>query len=272
MPEPTLVLSDEEIAFFKREGYLALSVVTTPAEVRKISAIYDRLFESKAGWDTGAQFDLAGTDEEGKQVVMPQLLGPATYAPELNETLLLSNVTALSKQLFGPDATASIAHAIFKPARISPPTPWHQDASYWNPQYDYPGSISIWVPLQPATIENGCMWFVPRSQQSKDIWPHRSVNNDPRIHALELRPEELPRVVDPVACPLPPGGATIHGGYMLHYTGPNISDTPRRALILGGGLPAVKRETPRDLWWQREKRTQREERAKRAAAAKTNAG
>src|SRR5204862_3521842 len=85
--------------------------------------------------------------------------------------------------------------------------------------------------------------------------------------ALELRPEELKRVVNPVACQLPPGGATLHGAYTLHYAGPNISDTPRRALILGGGLPSVKRETPRDLWWQAEKRSLRNERAKRAAEA-----
>lgn len=267
MPEPTLVLSDEEIARYRNEGYLALNAVTTQDEVRRIREIYDRIFAAKSGRETGAQFDLAGTDEDGKEAVMPQILGPANYAPELNDTLLLANVRAICKQLFGPAADANFAHAIFKPARISPQTPWHQDASYWGANYDYPDSVSVWVPLQPATIDNGCMWFVPRSHRSQEILPHRSVNDDPRIHALELQPKAHVNVVDPVACPLPPGGATLHGGYMLHYTGPNVSDTPRRAIILGGGLPAVKREIPRDLPWQAEKRTLRAERAKRAAEA-----
>ena len=267
IPTPTVTLTPEEIAAFKNEGYLALNSVTTQDEVRFIRDIYDRLFASKAGRETGAQFDLAGTDEDDKEAVMPQILGPANYAPELYETLLLANVRAICKQLFGPEADANFGHAIFKPPRISPPTPWHQDASYWGPQYDYPNSVSVWVPLQPATIENGCMWFVPRSHEAEDIFAHRSVNDDPRIHALELQPKELKHVVNPVACPLPPGGATLHGGYMLHYTGPNVSDMPRRAIILGGGLPSVKRATPRDMPWQAEKRTLRNERAKRAAEA-----
>lgn len=41
--------------------------------------------------------------------------------------------------------------------------------------------------------------------------------------------------VDPkgaVACPLPAGGMTIHQPKTLHYTGPNRTNTPRRAYIL----------------------------------------
>src|SRR5207249_3729848 len=102
----------------------------------------------------------------------------------------------------------------------------------------YPFTLSIWVPLQEATQENGCMQFVPRSHESREIWRHQSVNNDPRIHALELHSSELHRVKDIVVCPLTAGGATVHGAYTLHYTAPNRSEIPRRALILGGGLTA----------------------------------
>lgn len=269
MIQPTFQLSRDQIDHFHQEGFLAVDALTDAEDVERLRRSYDRIFQQRAGRDEGNQFDLAGTDEEGKEAVLPQILNPAKYAPEMNESRLLVNATKLVQALYGPEATCSIAHAIFKPARIGAATPWHQDAAYWDAWKDYPSNVGIWVPLQEATLENGCMQFVPGSHRSQEIWRHQSVGNDPRIHALELHESEMHRVRDAVACPLPAGGATVHGGYALHYTAPNRSDIPRRALILGGGLPAVKRDTPRQLKWQTEKQTAREQRAAAAKARTT---
>jgi hypothetical protein len=57
---------------------------------------------------------------------------------------------------------------------------------------------------------------------------------------------------------------------MLHYTGPNKSDIPRRALILMGSIPGIKREKPLTFPWIQEKQTARNERAARARSATTS--
>ena len=262
MLEPTIRLTQSQIDFFAREGFLALDALTTPEDVAILRESYDRIFAQKAGREVGDQFDLGGTDEEGREAVLPQILNPSKYAPELNDSLLLVNATAVAKQLLGDEANCSFAHAIYKPARTGAQTPWHQDASYWNPEYRY-RSVSIWVPLQEATEANGCMHFVPRSHEL-DVVDHQSINNDPRIHGLELAPHERWRVKDPVACPLPPGGATFHGGSMFHHTPANRSDIPRRAIILNGGVPAAKRDQPRQFPWLQQKKTPRQARLEEA--------
>ena len=258
------MLTEEQLHQFRDDGFLAVDALTTADEVAWLRDVYDGLFERRAGREIGLQFDLAGTDGDDDLASLPQILDPARFAPELNDSQLLVNATALVHQLFGPDATCGFFHAICKPARHGAPTPWHQDASYWDPALDY-DNVSIWVPLQPATLENGCMQFVPGSHRDRVVHAHRSIGDDPRVHGNELRPDELRHVVDPVACPLPAGGATVHGGYTLHFTGPNESDEPRRALILSGGLAPRRRDRPLDLPWQREKQTAR---AERAAAAR----
>ena len=263
--EPTVSLTQGQIDFYHSEGYLAIDSLTSLEEVAQLREIYDRLFASKAGREEGNEFDLAGTDEEGKQAALPQILNPARYAPELNESQLLVNARHVMQQLWNSkEATCGFAHAIFKPKKIGAETPWHQDAAYWGGDW-IARTISIWVPLQEATLDNGCMQFVPRSQVSGDIRAHRSINNDPRVHGLELLPSEMHHVKNPVACPLPPGGATFHAGYMLHYTRPNISDIDRRAMILMGGLPGIKRDIPVPQPWMQEKKTARNERARIAA-------
>ncbi len=109
------------------------------------------------------------------------------------------------------------------------------------------------------------MEFVPCSH-TLDVLRHQSIHNDPRIHGLELHPDDRHHVTNVATCPLPPGGATFHGPYMLHHTGANRSEIPRRALIINASLPPRKRETPRRFPWQEVWQTARETRANTAVA------
>ncbi len=263
LPEPTIRLSDEQIEFYRENGYLALDAVTTPDEVAFLRGAYDRLFASNAGRAEGNQFDLAGTDEDGKPAALPQILGPRQYAPELIGTLYEANALAIARQLLGPEAKFSGDHAIFKPARSGAPTPWHQDEAYWNPAEDA-NALSVWMPLQEATLENGCMQFVPGSQK-EPIIPHRSIGGDVRVHGLEIDADI--DVSHSVACPLPAGGATFHSARTLHFTGANHSAVPRRAYILTFGAPATPRTDGRRFPWNEKKQTARA--ARRNAAVPT---
>lgn len=261
MISPTIELTAEQIDFYHREGYLALDSITTQDEVAWMREIYDRLFAARAGREEGNQFDLAGSDEEGKEAALPQILSPSKYAPELKEGLFRINGLHIARQLLGPDATFQGEHAIFKPARYGAETPWHQDEAYWNPALNY-NAFSLWIPLQPAKLENGCMQFVPRSHHW-EILPHHSIGNDPRVHGLEVEGADTSAAV---ACPLPAGGATLHHNRTLHYTGPNRSDVPRRAYILGFGVPPKPSAEKRIFYWNDSKRTPREERARQAGS------
>lgn len=256
---PTIQLSDAQIAAYHRDGYLALDAITTPGEVAWLREIYDRLFAERAGREVGDQFDLAGTDEEGREAALPQILGPSKYAPELKQGLFRANALAVARQLIGPEAQPQGEHAILKPARIGAATPWHQDEAYWSASLEY-NAMSIWIPLQEANLENGCMQFVPGSHRS-EIVPHHSINHDPRIHGLEV---DAAHTEGAVACPLPPGGATIHHNRTLHYTGPNRSEQPRRAYILMFGTLPKRRAEPRTFRWNDIKTTAADRRAEEA--------
>jgi ectoine hydroxylase-related dioxygenase (phytanoyl-CoA dioxygenase family) len=256
--QPTVTLTSDQIRFYHDNGYLALESITTADELATLRSAYDRIFSQRAGRDVGDQFDLGGADEDGKDAVLPQILNPAKYAPEFNDGLFRANATAIAKQLLGPDVTPMGDHAIFKPARTAPETPWHQDEAYWGEQVDY-NSFSLWMPLQEATLENGCMWFIPGSQRL-DVVPHHTIGHDPRVHGLEV--DNPPPMDQAVPCPIPAGGCTIHSNRTLHYAGPNRSDIPRRALIMGFGIKPVPHQgPPRNFHWNRQKQTARDARA-----------
>lgn len=262
MTQATVVLTQDQIDAFHREGYLVLPPITTPEELIRLRAVYDRLFAERAGRAEGNQFDLAGVDGDEDVATLPQILGPARYAPELNDYLFKINGRAIADQLLGGPSDGG-DHAILKPAYYGAETPWHQDEAYWGPDLEY-NSLSIWMPLQDATVESGCMQFVPRSHLH-GVQPHHPIKNDPRIHGLEADQVDPGEVV---ACPIPAGAATVHHCRTLHYAGPNLTAEPRRAYIQVRGLPTRPRPQPRDFYWQRMQTTARMARRNAAQADK----
>lgn len=238
----TTTLSDEQISCFRELGYLQLDAITSAEEVERLRGIFDRLFAERAGWEKGRSFDLAGSDEADKTPVLPQILNPIEFAPELGDTQFRVNALAIARQLLGPTAEPWFEHAIFKPAHYGAPTPWHQDEAHrYDPGVDYE-QLSIWMPLQPATVENGCMQYIPGTNRGP-ILEHRSLGGDPRKSALECIGDFDRAAAEP--CPLPPGGAAIHHCRTLHGAGANTTDIPRRAYILGfrsAPVPSENRE------------------------------
>jgi len=256
-----MILSVDQIRFFHLNGFLRIETpVASTEEIVWMRDAYDRMFDQRAGWNSGDQFDLGGTDAEGKQEALPQIMNPAKYAPELNDGQFLVTVNDIVKQLLGNEAEVGVAHAIFKPSGHGAATPWHQDEAYWDPMFQYK-TISVWMPLQEATVENGCLWFVPGSHEW-DILPHQSIGGDVRVHGLEMVDTEVCKSA--VACPLPAGGITIHRNRTAHFAGPNTSDIPRRALIMMGGLPQTDNPAHRSFTWNEIKQTARAEREKLA--------
>jgi Phytanoyl-CoA dioxygenase (PhyH) len=236
-------VTDAEVTRFHEQGFLRLERLTSEAEVVALQQIYDQLFEPGTDISAGDRVDLAGSLEG--VATLPQILNPDHYAPELLATTAYRNAAELARRLLGEDAEYMGMHAIRKPPRAGAETPWHQDEAYWDPAYDHP-AISIWMPLQPATLANGCMQFVAGTHLL-EVQDHRLISAE--SDGLVVTD---PAAVGPaVACPLPAGGATVHAGRTLHYAGPNRSDEPRRALIMAFRSPPRLREVPRVFGWQR---------------------
>ena len=248
-------LTEEQVAQFQEQGFLHLDRLAEAEEIAWVREINDRLFADRVGWDRGEQFDLAGTDDPRVKPRLPQLMNPASHAPELEKAAFRQVAFAVARQLLGPDAERGDEHAICKPAADGAATPWHQDQAYWDPAFAYE-ALSIWVPLQEATLLNGCMQFIPGSHRG-EILSHHSIGHDVRVHGLETDQADPQRAV---AVPLAAGGCTIHHCRTLHYAGPNRSGQPRRAYILTFRNPPLRLDTPRDFPWLTTRRTARQDR------------
>jgi len=110
--------------------------------------------------------------------------------------------------------------ALLKPPRIGREKPWHQDHAYFDYPLDTP-IVGVWIALDEATVENGCMQLLPGR--------HR----EPLTH-FQRRDWQLCDTAvlgtESVAAPLPSGGLLLFDGKLPHGTPHNTSPRRRRAL------------------------------------------
>ena len=177
-------LTEEQVASYRENGFLSIERITTDEEIEWLKEIYDQLFEQRAGEDKGMYFDLAAPRGHSGREVLPQVLGPDLKIPELRESNYFQNARKLGTQLLGVDEKVIAGgHMIFKPAQYGAETPWHQDEAYWWNPDAYLNRLSVWMPLDAATVESGCMQFIPGSHKEEVRW-HRHIDNNPLIHGL----------------------------------------------------------------------------------------
>ena len=94
-------LTDEQIAFFRENGYLSIPRITTDEEVEWLKGVYDELFTERTGEAEGRYFDLAGPRAHNGRETLPQVLGPEAQFPELRETAYFRNAHRLAAKLLG---------------------------------------------------------------------------------------------------------------------------------------------------------------------------
>lgn len=145
-------------------------------------------------------------------------------SPALLRAAMAASIHRALDRILGVGRLLFQEMALTKPPRIGSEKPWHQDASYFRTSD--PNLIAgVWIALDPATRENGCMELIPGSHLRGPV-PHIPAAD---VNVCTIRPDHV-RLSDRVAVPMEPGDALLFHSLVHHYTAPNLSNMRRRAL------------------------------------------
>ena len=104
------------------------------------------------------------------------------------------------------------------------PTSWHLDTPFWS--FSDRRALSIWVALDDATLENGCLFFIPGSYHSTTFEnPGIGKNMDA---VFDFYPGF--RSAPSVAAPMKAGSCSFHCGLTIHGAHANMTPGFRRAM------------------------------------------
>ena len=134
---------------------------------------------------------------------------------------------------------------IFKPPRIGGEVYCHQDSTFI---YTEPEScVGFWFALEDATVENGCMQFIPGGHRMGLKERHlRGADGKLTFTTLDETPWPDDAVIPAEA---PAGTLVIFDGRAPHLSGPNLSAKSRHAYTLHAIDTAC--HYPAENWLQR---------------------
>jgi phytanoyl-CoA hydroxylase len=219
-------VTQEQIAFFRENGYVRFDNVLTADELEHVRIGMDRARRDRKGFAR----DLAGGGKEGeeKRDLILQMLNLWEHHPEIKDYVFGKRIARVAQQLTGSE-TLHLYHdqALVKEPGPSAPSPWHQDQPYWPSKE--PGMLSCWMALDDVTIERGCMQFIPGSHRWGEFPPMSFAGDGPVLE--DLLSEEQKAAWKPVPVELAAGSCTFHHGLTFHFTNANTTEHVRRALV-----------------------------------------
>jgi phytanoyl-CoA hydroxylase len=234
LPCPEAV-DDDSLRAYKQDGFLAVGDVLTPDETKiATQAMDDILHERVPGFgytgkvrESGLQPEKEfrqGWNErpvEEKADYVRKIWRFVEFEPRLKALSNHPTIHTLLEKLLGEEAMLIQDMALLKPPRIGGEKPWHQDSAYFL--YGPPEKvIGVWIAIDPATLENGCMHVLPGTHLEGAV---------PHIHERDcMIPDASVQIERDVAVPLEPGGAMFFSSLLHHGTPNNHSDQRRWAL------------------------------------------
>ena len=150
--------------------------------------------------------------------------------PEIDEQWLavgcIPEILDAVEQLIGPDFLNWGSALFGKPAKDGIATPWHQDGEYWpiRPL----ATCTVWIAIDAATPENGCLRVVPGSHKARELLPHITPDGKFTLYRTLADHENAEANARDVV--LERGQISIHDVYMIHGSKPNTSSRPRRGI------------------------------------------
>ncbi len=221
-------LTKAQIGFYQEHGYIIIEDFLSPAELATwrahvdaaVTKRADRRLANRAGWRDGDKNSYYNR-------VFVQRINLWTDHAGMRELMLDPRLGKLASELAGVDGMR-IWHdqALIKQPWANP-TGWHLDNPYWS--YSSRAAISIWVALDDATRDNGCLYFLPGTHKTA-TFDNSSIGMNTGA-LFDVYPQWAQ--IQSAAAPMPAGSCSFHNGLLAHGAGANMTPGTRRAMTCG---------------------------------------
>jgi len=221
-------LSDEQVARFHAEGYLAGVPMLDERQIEALRADVEAVFEpgheGQAYW---YEYRANASTEPGLRLLHGS--GQWRVRPAFHDLLWHPAVTVPARQILGGPVRLLHDQLFCKPAGHGGIVAWRQDYSYWT--YAQPmNHLTVWIALDDATEENGCLHYVPGSHRW-GLLPITGLTEDMTGIEGVLTPAQK-AAFKPVPIRVRKGEAALHHPLMVHGSYANRSARPRRATVV----------------------------------------
>ncbi len=220
-------VSDTEIQYFHNHGYLVIDDAFTHDEIQDALDGMVYLMDGNNPDFRAIQYEpklsqqKAEMDTDERRDAVRKIFSFVNHEPRLNALAAHAGLLGVLHRIMEDTPVLFQDMALVKPKFFGSEKPWHQDCAYFNLE-EGTTVVGVWIALDEATAENGCMHIIPGSH-----------NEGPMIH-FKRRDWQICDTHVPIArdtmVPLQPGGCLFWHGLLHHGSPVNQSPHRRRAL------------------------------------------
>jgi len=214
------VLTGKDLTDYNENGYLKGFTIFDDAEMAEHRRYFDDLL---------AEVTAAGGDSYS--ISTAHLSYGRVY-----DLLANPKIVAHVRDLLGEDVIGWGSHYFCKMPHDGKSVAWHQDASYWP--LSSSKTVTVWLAIDDADVENACMWFIPGSHTQGHIEYETSGADEGNV--LNQTIPEIERFGQPIPVELKAGQISLHSDLLLHGSEANNSDRRRCGLTLRYCTPDVR--------------------------------
>jgi len=221
-------ISKENIKFYKEHGFLIAENLFSKEEIFQLKEETLNIFKGKYGTIDGLQ-KVKNKDSEFE--ILNKYLCihfPHKLSKVIFNYLSHKKITNVLKKIISLNVKA-VQSMLFVKAPGKPGQSWHQD-EYFIPTRDM-SLTGVWIAIDDAYIENGCLWVVPGSHKPALLHTRIAYDGDEygETYTIDTKHIDKSKLV-PVE--IEKGGVVFFNGYLLHSSKRNKSkDSFRTSLV-----------------------------------------
>lgn len=223
-------LTPEKINFYQENGFVVIEDFLDADELETwrtsvADAIKERNSQKMPGKSlTVNEDDGINKDTDYYNNVFDQLLNLWQTNDKVKALMLDERIGKLAADLSGADGIRIWHDQALIKRPWANPTSWHLDTPFWS--FSDRRALSIWVALDDATLENGCLFFIPGTYKKTSFQNAGIGKNMNAIFDFYPQFKESKSV----AAPMKAGSCSFHNGLTIHGAHANMTPGFRRAM------------------------------------------
>ena len=218
-------LSNQQISFYQENGFLVIDQLLSRIELASWREAVDEAVKQ--------HLDQAKTHNQSRgesyyKYVFIQCVNLWKKNEKIRHLALDPRLGKLATDLAGVSGMRLFHdHALIKEPWANP-TNWHLD----NPSDPYytRRATMFWLTLDDATVQNGCLYFLPGTHQTSRFEPIGGLGREGVGQIFQEYPEW--EQIEPYVAEMKAGSCAFINGMVAHAAGPNMTTKPRRAFAM----------------------------------------
>ncbi len=219
-----LNVSPEQIEFLDTNGFLVLDDVLDAGELERWRTATEDAVARRL--EAGGRHNQHKTADPFYSAVFTQALHLTRLHEGLRELVYDPGLAQLAATLVGANGMRLWHDQALIKEPYSNQTSFHRDTPYWS--MSTRRTLNFWFALDDATLENGCLWYLPGTHRLGDF-THVAIGTGMGA-IFETFPEW--RSIKAIPTPVAAGGLVVHNGMVAHGAGANMTSHRRRAMTI----------------------------------------